>query len=597
MVDQVNFVCRWFTVYDPSAMRHVSTPALLLFPCAAVFFACSGVARSVDGDETDGSSTDAGGVDAGPPDGGAGDVGSGRVWFVEAGKPLDVRIDGDPWETKGGLLTAGGCYNFLHGGRRIGSGDFRVFIRMKASLCEGPRFIIGGNNHVIFCDAAGETALEGPLFENDYQLLGTTKISDSVPFAFELIRKGDELRFVINGAEIHRMPFTAPDPGTVGVTPALGDASVFMCLSDARLSIEEFFVDGETAPRPKSPLAVDVFPRGEGGYPMYRIPALAVTRTGVVLAFGEGRKNGISDTGVIDLVLKRSTDRGLTWGPLQIVAGDGLNTHGNPVPIVDRDTGYVWLAFTTNDGGVTEAEINNGKGTREVWVTHSEDDGQSWTVPVNISVTVNGADWRWVATGPGHGIQLSDGRLVVPGNHTLGPAAADGFSHVIYSDDHGATWQMGGTVPGGYGDESTVVERSDGTLMLNFRSKLGVRRREFSVSADRGATWTAGVVDPMLVEPNCEGSTLRFGEIVLFSNPASVRREVLSVRASLDGGNTWPTYDWLYPGPAAYSDLVELDNGSAGILYERGRLSPYEAVSFSLLDQTWIMDGGSASAQ
>ena len=100
--------------------------------------------------------------------------------------------------------------------------------------------------------------------------------------------------------------------------------------------------------------------------------------------------------------------------------------------------------------------------------------------------------------------------------------------------------------------------------------------------------------DPALIEPGCEGSTLRLGGAVLFSNPATVRRELMGVRSSLDGGRTWPAFSWLYPGPSAYSDLAALDDASAGILYERGRLSPYEAITFSPLDPAWLAAGAGA---
>ncbi len=214
---------------------------------------------------------------------------------------------------------------------------------------------------------------------------------------------------------------------------------------------------------------------------------------------------------------------------------------------------------------------------------------------------MKGAGWRWFATGPGHGIQLADGRLVSPCNFTVGPLSGDGSSCAIVSDDHGATWQAGGIVPGGFGDESTVAQRSDGTLLLNFRSRYAINRRGLSTSSDRGATWSPGQAAGSLIDPHCQGSSLApvhpswqaaagGAEVLLFSNAASTQRQFLSVTASLDGGATWPVARWLVPGPAAYSDLVEMGDGSVGILYERGELSPYDAIVFSVLSPAWILD-------
>ena len=184
---------------------------------------------------------------------------------------------------------------------------------------------------------------------------------------------------------------------------------------------------------------------------LYRIPALVVTRTQTLLAFCEGRKNSRSDSGDIDLLLKRSTDGGKTWGETQVVWDDGPNTCGNPCPVLDETTGTIWLLLTHNPGDASEAQISEGNrgATRTVWLARSEDDGKMWTPPADITASVKSPAWGWYATGPGVGIQIQHGphrgRLVIPCDHSSqspdrGPAV-EGGSHIIYSDDHGQTWE------------------------------------------------------------------------------------------------------------------------------------------------------------
>ena len=171
-----------------------------------------------------------------------------------------------------------------------------------------------------------------------------------------------------------------------------------------------------TALRAAEPVQAAVFTAGEGGYDTYRIPSVVVGPKGTVLAFCEGRKNGRGDAGDIDLVLRRSTDGGKTWGKTEVVWDEGDNTCGNPCPVIDAKSGTVWLLMTHNLRKDTEALIVGGKsqGSRTVWVTSSTDDGATWTKPVEITRDVKKPEWTWYATGPGVGIQLKSGRLLVP---------------------------------------------------------------------------------------------------------------------------------------------------------------------------------------
>ena len=186
---------------------------------------------------------------------------------------------------------------------------------------------------------------------------------------------------------------------------------------------------------------VALFKPGDGGYACFRIPAIVKTGKGILLAFAEARKKGCSDAGDIDLVLRRSTDGGKTWGPLLLIRDDGSNVAGNPAPVVDLETGTVWLLSTWNLGTDRESQIIDltSKDTRRVFVMNSRDEGITWSNPTEITTDVKNPGWTWYATGPVHGIQLRskayNGRLVIPCDH-IEAVTNKYFSHVIYSDDH-----------------------------------------------------------------------------------------------------------------------------------------------------------------
>jgi len=221
----------------------------------------------------------------------------------------------------------------------------------------------------------------------------------------------------------------------------------------------------------------DVFVSGTDGYHTYRIPSLIITKKGTLLAFCEGRKKSRSDSGDIDLLLKRSEDAGKTWSKQYVVWDDNANTCGNPCPVVDQQTGTIFLLMTWNRGDDREEAIKKGtsKDTRRVRVSQSDDDGATWSKPLEITDTAKRPEWRWYATGPGVGIQLQKGpwkgRLVIPCDHSIvSPDDPDGYnSHVIISDDHGKTWTIAGIISPKV-NECQVVELADGTLMINMRN-------------------------------------------------------------------------------------------------------------------------------
>lgn len=325
---------------------------------------------------------------------------------------------------------------------------------------------------------------------------------------------------------------------------------------------------------------VNVFRSGEDGYNSYRIPAIVASKKGTLLAFCEGRRDTRSDTGNIDILLKRSTDQGKTWSSTIVVADFGPDVIGNPAPVLDRKTGTVWLLLTSNLATDPEKAILAGtsKESRRVWVTHSKDDGLTWAKPSEITSQVKPKGWSWYATGPGNGIQLKSGRLVIPCDHYRSPTAR--YSHVIYSDDHGASWKVGGIV-GDTMNESAIAELTDGSLLFNMRSYAGKNRRAVARSSDGGLSFAQATLDEALIEPVCQASLIRHGKALLFANPASTKRENMTVRISRDNGKTWSLVKAVHPGPAAYSNLISLKGGHIGLLYERGEKSAYESITFA----------------
>lgn len=181
-----------------------------------------------------------------------------------------------------------------------------------------------------------------------------------------------------------------------------------------------------------------LFKKGEHGYACYRIPAVVVTNSGSILAFAEARKKSCSDTGNIDLVMRKSIDNGLTWSDLKVIWDDGLNVCGNPAPVVDEDTGDIHLLSTWNHGADHESRIidETSKFTREVYHIVSNDDGDNWSVPRNITKTTKLPNWTWYATGPVHGIQMkktaAKGRLIIPCDHIESKTKKVFFSYNLF---------------------------------------------------------------------------------------------------------------------------------------------------------------------
>ena len=350
---------------------------------------------------------------------------------------------------------------------------------------------------------------------------------------------------------------------------------------------------------------IKLFDGGTDGYHSYRIPSIVRTNSGTLIAFAEGRMSTNRDYGNINLVYKRSTNNGSTWSALGEVVGVGQGTWGNPTAVVDRTTGRVWLfmswnSSTKNQGGTDGYDKIDTWGDRRVYVSHSDDDGVSWSTQQDLTSTLLPTDRIWDAVGPGVGIQTGSGRLVIPA-----------IGRNIYSDDHGATWHHEEIAWGT--SEGTIVELNNGQLMRNDRPvtsqwELSKRRRVSRGTIENGfSAWTS---DNTLLDPACEGSIVRYtgdpDRIVFLNSASTVTRSKMRVRISYDGGLTWPisrrVYDWLTDDEAAsqgkggYSSMVKTADYTVGTLIEinedaSSSTTSHRSIEFHKFNLPWMLDG------
>lgn len=348
----------------------------------------------------------------------------------------------------------------------------------------------------------------------------------------------------------------------------------------------------------------DLFIVGDDpAYQLYHIPGIVVTAKGTVLAWCEARKRaaGVSDWDDIRILLRRSTDEGKTWGAPQSIANvEGPKeknpfalkmknvdpkdvTYNNPVLIADKD-GTVHMLFCLE--------------YERCFYQHSTDDGLTWSKPVEISSTFDAFkkdyDWKVLATGPDHSIQLKNGRLVVPvwlSTGTGGNAHRPSVTATIYSDDQGKTWKAGEiavpcTEEWINPNETVAVELNDGSVMLNVRSESKAHRRLVTVSKDGATGWSTPKFDEALLEPICMGGIARYDHdgksLILFSNPHNLEkakgkaepgknrdRKNVSVKLSRDEAKTWPVSKSIEPGPSMYSDIAVTKSGTILCFYGR----------------------------
>jgi sialidase-1 len=333
-----------------------------------------------------------------------------------------------------------------------------------------------------------------------------------------------------------------------------------------------------------------VFNKNTEGHDCYRIPTIVKANNGDLLAFAEGRNEGATfcnDLGKIDLVLKRSTDGGKTWGALQTVITAFGDVKGNPAPIVIPGSNRIVLlstmqCFTSPDCG------------RIPRVSISEDNGNTWGAPKTLTTELGfSAAPSWLATGPSHGIVLTRGA------HAGRLVAGMSYSNIgalIYSDDKGTTWHRGATdQPTSSAmnpQEISVTELADGRIYAAARNQAndgnrcledGTHNRAFAISSDGGATFSSKFAFATdLVTPVVEGSTTRMSATdtggkynrIVFAAPSTCdRRKELRIHSSFDEGANWTGTAGsllVWGQDASYSDMVPLSQSSVGVLFEAG---------------------------
>jgi sialidase-1 len=346
-------------------------------------------------------------------------------------------------------------------------------------------------------------------------------------------------------------------------------------------------------------LGVGLRQHQDDGVHTYRIPGLATTCEGTLIGVYDIRRNGSVDLQAdVDVGLSRSTDGGMTWEPMKIIMDmkewgglpEDQNGIGDPAVLVDRANNTIWVAAVWAHGHPGQRNWSASKPgmepeeTSQFVLVKSEDDGVTWSEPINITKQIKQPEWQLLLQGPGKGISMKDGTLVFPAQFK----DKDEMPHstIIWSKDHGETWHCG---TGAKSDttEAQVVELNDGSLMLNMRDnrnrqdKSETNGRSIAVTADLGKTWTKHATSRgALREPTCMASLIKEdfmvgGEmkgLVLFSNPDSKkRRQNITIKASLDDAQTWPEDRKLLLDQGVgrgYSCMTRIDESTVGILYE-----------------------------
>ncbi len=331
---------------------------------------------------------------------------------------------------------------------------------------------------------------------------------------------------------------------------------------------------------PRAP--AELFQQGEAGVHTYRIPALIETRKGTLMAVADARHDSSRDMPArISLVMRVSRDRGKTWLPARTIRQVPEGGVGDASLLLDRRTGRVWCFHSFGPPGIgwgtAKPGARTGSSTFQFHAMFTDDEGATWSEPRDLTPQVKDPDWQAMFATSGTHIQTGSGRYLVP--LVVRDARGMVSSRNAYSDDAGATWRAGAAIGPGT-DESKCVELPGGVIMQNMRNGP---TRAVATSRDGGVTFGEVTHDAALIDPVCNAAITRDHGRLLFTNAASAKRENLTIRMSGDWGQTWPKSRVLHAGPAAYSSVLALRDGSIAVMYECGEKSAYEKIVFERL--------------
>lgn len=339
-------------------------------------------------------------------------------------------------------------------------------------------------------------------------------------------------------------------------------------------------------------MGIGVRHAGDDGAAAYRIPGIVTTKKGSLIGVYDIRYNNSTDLQeMIDIGVSRSTDKGQTWDDMRVAMTFGENgglPHaqngvGDPAILVDNITGRIWIvAAWTHGMGNERAWWNSMQGitqdeTAQLMMVYSDDDGQSWSQSINVTDQVKDPSWYFLLQGPGKGISMQDGTLVFPIQFIDSNRVPN--AGIMYSQDHGKTWHLHHHARTNT-TEAQVAEVEPGILMLNMRDNRG-GSRAVAITKDLGKTWEEHPSSRnALQEPVCMASLIKVDakdnstgkKILLFSNPNTTKgRNHITIKASLDGGLTWPEKNQVLLDEGegwGYSCLTMIDKKTVGIFYE-----------------------------